>query len=60
MGEALPNTEVFRRLAAAMGLTDPCFRDSDDDLIRQALSQRAPAHGAASPWSGWSARRSST
>ena len=36
LGEALPNTEVFRRLAARMGFTDPCFRDSDDDLARQA------------------------
>ncbi len=37
IAEALPNTEVFRRLAARMGFTDPCFRDSDDDLARQAL-----------------------
>jgi anaerobic selenocysteine-containing dehydrogenase len=36
LGEALPNTEVFRRLAARMGFTEPCFRDSDDDLARQA------------------------
>ena len=26
LGEALPNTEVFRRLAQRMGFTDPCFR----------------------------------
>ncbi|HEY7787734.1 MAG TPA: molybdopterin-dependent oxidoreductase, partial [Casimicrobiaceae bacterium] len=37
IAEALPNTEVFRRLAARMGFTDPCFRDSDDDLARQAF-----------------------
>lgn len=42
MGEAIPNTELFRRLAAAMGLTDPCFRDSDEDLVRQALSSGSP------------------
>src|SRR6476469_9271165 len=36
LAEALPNTEVFRRLAARMGFTDPCFRDSDDDMARQA------------------------
>ncbi len=41
-GEAVPNTEVFRRVAAAMGLTDPGFRDSDDDLIRQALTSEHP------------------
>src|SRR5665213_632042 len=37
LGEALPNTEVFRRLARAMGFTEACFADSDDDLARQAF-----------------------
>src|SRR6478672_12586490 len=36
IAEALPNTEVFRRLAARMGFTEPCFRDSDDDMAREA------------------------
>lgn len=38
LGEAVPNTELFRRLARAMGFTDPCFQDTDEDLIRQALA----------------------
>lgn len=42
LGEAVPNTELFRRLARAMGFTEPCFRDSDEDLIRQALSSGSP------------------
>src|SRR6185312_8922806 len=29
LGEAKPNTEVFRLLAARMGFTEPCFSDSD-------------------------------
>ena len=37
VGESLPNAEVFRRLAARMGFAEPCFRDSDDDLARQAI-----------------------
>jgi anaerobic selenocysteine-containing dehydrogenase len=37
-GEALPNTEIFRRIAAAMGLDHPRLRDSDEDLARQLLS----------------------
>jgi anaerobic selenocysteine-containing dehydrogenase len=37
IAEALPNTEVFRRLAERMEFTEPCFRDSDDDLARQAF-----------------------
>ncbi|HEX7329001.1 MAG TPA: molybdopterin oxidoreductase family protein [Casimicrobiaceae bacterium] len=42
MFEALPNTEVFRRLAAKMGFAEACFRDSDDDLARQALESSDP------------------
>jgi anaerobic selenocysteine-containing dehydrogenase len=38
IGHALPNTEIFRRLAAAMGLTDPCLQDSDRRLVEQALA----------------------
>jgi len=37
VGESLPNAEVFRRLAARMGFADDCFRDSDDELARQAI-----------------------
>ena len=36
-GDALPNTEIFRRLAAKMGLNDPCLQDSDAALARQAV-----------------------
>lgn len=36
-GQALPNTEIFRRLAAAMGLDHPRLRDTDEDLARQLL-----------------------
>ncbi|MDH4392507.1 MAG: molybdopterin oxidoreductase family protein [Aquabacterium sp.] len=37
LGQALPNTEIFRRLAAKMGLADPCLQDSDATLARQAV-----------------------
>ena len=37
VGESLPNTEIFRRLAAVMQLDDPCLRDDDLTLIRTAL-----------------------
>jgi anaerobic selenocysteine-containing dehydrogenase len=36
-GEALPNTEIFRRVAAAMGLDHPRLRDTDEELARQLL-----------------------
>ena len=37
IAEALPNTEVFRRLAARMGFTEDCFKESDEDMARQAF-----------------------
>ena len=42
LGESKPNTEVFRLLAARLGFTEPCFADSDDDLIEQALDSTHP------------------
>ena len=41
-GETKPNVEIFRLLAKAMGLTDSCFDDSEDDMIRQALDSGHP------------------
>jgi len=38
VGEAKPNWEVFRLLAERMGFEDDCFRDTDEDIIRQALA----------------------
>jgi anaerobic selenocysteine-containing dehydrogenase len=37
VGESLANTEMFRRLAKAMNLTDPCFDESDESMIRAAF-----------------------
>jgi anaerobic selenocysteine-containing dehydrogenase len=37
LGESLPNTEIFRRLARRMGWRDAVFVDDDLTLIRQAL-----------------------
>jgi anaerobic selenocysteine-containing dehydrogenase len=42
VGESLPNTEIFRRLAATFGLTDPAFRASDAELMDAALSPEDP------------------
>jgi anaerobic selenocysteine-containing dehydrogenase len=38
MGEAKPNTEIFRLLAARMGFDDDCFKDSDDQLAAIAFN----------------------
>src|SRR5438874_9811215 len=42
VGESLPNSEVFRRLAARMGFDEPCFRDSDEDICRTAVASTKP------------------
>ena len=36
-GEARPNTQIFRELAARMGFDDPCFSDDDEALARAAF-----------------------
>ena len=42
LGQSICNTEVFRLLAARMGFEEPCFRDTDEDLIDQALVSDHP------------------
>jgi len=37
LGEAVPNTELWRRLAGAMGVNDPRFALDDEALVRAAL-----------------------
>src|SRR5262249_12268031 len=37
IGESKPNTEIFRLLAARMSFDDTCFKDTDEDLVCQAL-----------------------
>jgi anaerobic selenocysteine-containing dehydrogenase len=41
-GETRSNVDVFRALAARMGFDDPCFADSDDDMIRTLLDSQHP------------------
>lgn len=39
LGEAVPNTELWRRLAQAMGFDDPEFSYDDETLLRMALTR---------------------
>jgi len=41
LGEAKPNTQIFRELAARMGFDEPCFADSDETLARMAFRSDA-------------------
>jgi anaerobic selenocysteine-containing dehydrogenase len=42
VGESKPNTELFRLLAARMGLDHPALRDSDEEMARQAMKWDHP------------------
>jgi anaerobic selenocysteine-containing dehydrogenase len=45
LGEAQPNTEVFRRLASAIGFEPELFQVSDEELARQALRPSGGPNG---------------
>jgi anaerobic selenocysteine-containing dehydrogenase len=40
VGQARTNTDVFRALAARLGMTEPCFADDDLSLVRQAFGDK--------------------
>lgn len=42
LGEAVPNTELFRRLARAMGFDDPHWHRSDEEMAQDALDWSSP------------------
>ena len=37
VGESRPNSEIFRLLARRLGLTDPCFEETDEEMLAMAL-----------------------
>ena len=41
-GESVSNTELFRRLAAALGRTEPWLLESDESMLRAALASGHP------------------
>ena len=42
-GECVTNTELFRRLAKAMGMDDPFFQRSDEQMIADSMDWANPA-----------------
>jgi anaerobic selenocysteine-containing dehydrogenase len=48
-GEALSNMEIFRHLAARFGYTEQCFRESDLELIDDAIDPADPRLGGVRP-----------
>lgn len=49
LGEAKPNSEIFRLLAKRMGWQDACFSDTDDQLAEQSI-RWSDARMANSDW----------
>ncbi|MBD1927119.1 molybdopterin oxidoreductase family protein [Trichocoleus sp. FACHB-90] len=43
LGEAIPNIELFRRLATRMGFEEECFKLSDEQMVMEVLDWSAPA-----------------
>ncbi|MFO7563512.1 MAG: molybdopterin oxidoreductase family protein [Enhygromyxa sp.] len=44
VGESLANSEIFRRIARAMGFDEPCFGESDEAILQQFVdAQRDPS-----------------
>ena len=54
-GECLPNTEIFRRLARRLGVTEPCVYDSDEDDGPPGARLRRPGARRGSRSSGFGA-----
>jgi len=46
LGESRSNVWLFGQLAQRMGFTEPCFRDTPEEIIRQALAIGADGHSA--------------
>ena len=42
LGECKSNVDTFRALAERMGFTEACFRDTDEEMIDQALETNHP------------------
>ena len=42
VGQALPNTEIFRRLAYRFGFSEPLFQEDDQTLMDQAFDENDP------------------
>ncbi|MCM5572440.1 molybdopterin oxidoreductase family protein [Burkholderiaceae bacterium FT117] len=46
LGQARPNSDVFRELAARMGFDEPALRASDEEIVRDSMDWNSPQVGA--------------
>lgn len=50
LGASLPNSEIFRRLAAAMGFAEPCFHETDEEILRNLVEAQTHPRFATVTW----------
>ncbi|MEZ4714502.1 MAG: molybdopterin-dependent oxidoreductase [Caldilineaceae bacterium] len=50
VGESLPNSEIFRRLAAALGYDDACFQEDDATILRNLVDAQTHPSFAGVTW----------
>lgn len=51
IGQSLPNSEIFRRLAQAMGYDDDCFYESDEAILRDLVERQQHTNFQGITWS---------
>jgi len=52
LGESLPNSEIFRRLADAMEYDNNCFHQDDVTILRQLVATQTHEHFETITWDG--------
>ncbi len=50
LGQSLPNSEIFRRLAGALGYSDGCFREDDETILRTLIEAQTRPEFATCGW----------
>lgn len=50
VGGSLPNSEIFRRLAGALGYTDACFQEDDETILRTLVQAQTQPEFATCTW----------
>jgi anaerobic selenocysteine-containing dehydrogenase len=50
VGHSLSNSEIFRRLATALGFDEPCFRESDEEILAALVDSQTHPRFAGITW----------
>jgi anaerobic selenocysteine-containing dehydrogenase len=50
VGQSLPNSEIFRRLAVALGYDNPCFGEGDEEILRALVETQTHEYFEGITW----------